>query len=187
MKKSLLLLLAACAITIGSAAAQTTSGDAGGMQGGMQGGGRMQGNPEEMAKRQTERMTQELGLSADQSAKVQQIMMARGQEMQAMRGQAGGDRDKMREQMQASRTKYDAQFKEVLTADQYTKYTTMEANRMNRGGRGPGMGGPGMDGRPVDGESIEKMKAKTDDGEKVKVKGDKVKTKADGVKMKTEN
>ncbi|MDO7853014.1 hypothetical protein [Hymenobacter convexus] len=185
MKKSLLLLLAACAITIGSAAAQTTPGD--GMQGQGGGYGRMQGNPDEMAKRQTERMTQELGLSADQSAKVQQIMLARGQEMQAMRGQAGGDRDKMREQMQASRTKYDAQFKEVLTADQYTKYTAMEANRMNRGG-GRGMGGPGgMDGRPVDGASIDKMKAKTDDGEKVKVKGDKVKTKVDDVKTKTTN
>ncbi|MBF9143369.1 periplasmic heavy metal sensor [Hymenobacter properus] len=187
MKKSLLLLLAASALTLGSAAAQTTSGDAGGMRGG--GYGRMQGSPDEMAKRQANRLTQELGLNADQTAKVQQILLARGQEMQAMRGQAGGDRDKMREQMQASRTKYDAQFKEVLTADQYTKYTSMETERMNRGGRGmggPGMGGPDS-GRPVDGESIEKMKAKTDDGEKLKVKGDKVKAKADKVKVKTDN
>lgn len=184
MKKSLLLLLAACAFTLGSAAAQTTSGDA--MQGQGGGYGRMQGNPDEMAKRQADRMTQELGLSADQSTKVQQIMLARGQEMQAMRGQAGGDRDKMREQMQASRSKYDAQFKEVLTADQYTKYTSMEANRMNRGGRGmggPGMGGPGMS----DGANIDKMKAKTDDGEKIKVKGDKVKAKAGDVKVKSDN
>ena len=140
----------------------------------------MQGTPDEMAKRQADRMTQELGLSADQSAKVQQIILARGQEMQAMRGQAGGDRDKMREQMQTSRTKYDAQFKEVLTADQYTKYTAMQSDRMNRGG-GRGMSGPG------DGATIDKMKAKTDDGEKIKVKGDKVKAKADKVKMKTDN
>lgn len=130
----------------------------------MQGRGRMQGNPEEMAKRQTQRMTQELGLNADQATKVQQIMMARSQEMQAMRGQGDGDRDKIREQMQASRTKYSAQFKEVLTADQYTKYSEMEANRMNRGG-GRGMGGPGMDGTNVD-----KMKTKTKDGDKVKIK-----------------
>ena len=182
MKKSLLLLLAACAITIGGAAAQTTSGD--GMQGQGGGYGRMQGTPDEMAKRQADRMTQELGLSADQSAKVQQIMLARGQEMQSMRGQAGGDRDKMREQMQASRTKYDAQFKEVLTADQYTKYTSMESSRMSRGG-GRGMGGPGMG--AADAATIDKMKAKTDDGDKVKVKGNKVKTKVDDVKTKTEN
>ena len=90
MKTYLLPLLAAFALTVGTAAAQTTptTSDAAGMQGQGRGYGRMQGSPEEMAKRQTERMTQELGLNADQAAKVQQIMVARGQEMQAMRGQA---------------------------------------------------------------------------------------------------
>lgn len=158
MKKSLFPLLAAFALTIGTAAAQTTTpADAGAMQG----RGRMQGNPDEMAKRQAERMTQELGLNADQTTKVQQILLARGQEMQAMRGQArdAGNRDQMREKMQTGRAKYDAQFKEVLTADQYTKYTTMQADRMNRGG------GPGLDG--VD---VKKMKAKSVDGDKIKIK-----------------
>jgi periplasmic protein CpxP/Spy len=161
MKKFLFPLLAAFALTVGTAAAQTTpSTDAGPMRD----RGRMQGNPDEMAKRQADRMTQELGLHADQTAKVQQILLARGQEMQAMRGQArdAGNRDQMREQMQANRAKYDAQFKEVLTADQYTKYTTMQADRMNRGG-GPGMGGA----------DVKKMKAKSTDGDKIKVKADK--------------
>ena len=157
MKNSLLTLLAACALTVGTAAAQTTPPDGNAMQGG--GYGRMQGNPEEMAKRQTERMTQELGLNPDQVSRVQQIQMARVQEMQAMRGQGGGDRDKMREQMQASRTKYDAQYKAVLTSDQYTKYTAMQADRMNRGG-----GGPGMD------ANVDKMKVKSTDGDKIKMK-----------------
>lgn len=179
MKVSFLTLLAAFALTIGTAAAQTTDGSR--MQGGGGGYGRMQGSPDEMAKRQTERMTKELGLNADQTAKVQQIQTARVQEMQAMRGQAGGDRDKMREQMQASRTKYDAQFKEVLTADQYTKYTSMESNRMNRGG---GMGRPGTD---APGADVDKLKAKTKDGKKIKAKEDKLKVKADGVKVKSDN
>ncbi|MBO2009433.1 Spy/CpxP family protein refolding chaperone [Hymenobacter negativus] len=179
MKSSFLTLLAAFALTIGTAAAQTSPPDGGGMQGGGGGYGRMQGSPDEMAKRQTERMTKELGLNPDQAAKVQQIQAARAQEMQAMRGQGGGDRDKMREQMQANRTKYDAQFKEVLTADQYTKYTSMESNRMNRGGGRPGMDAAGAD--------VDKLKAKTKDGEKIKAKEDKLKVKADGVKVKTEN
>jgi protein CpxP len=178
MKSSFLTLLAAFALTISTAAAQTSPPNGGGMQGGGGGYGRMQGTPEEMAKRQTERMTQELGLNADQATKVQQIQTARAQEMQAMRGQGGGDRDKMREQMQASRTKYDAQFKEVLTADQYTKYTSMQGNR------GGGMGRPGMN---APGAEVEKLKAKTKDGEKIKAKEDKLKLKADGVKVKTEN
>jgi protein CpxP len=136
--KSFLLPLLALTLTVGTAAAQTTTTQADQGTGQMQGRGygRMQGTPEEMATRQSERMTQELGLSADQTAKVQQILLTRGQEMQAMRGQArdASNRDQMRQQMQAGRAKYDAQFKEVLTADQYTKYTTMQADRM-KGGR----------------------------------------------------
>ncbi|MFC6224819.1 DUF4890 domain-containing protein [Hymenobacter artigasi] len=161
MKKFLFPLLAAFALTVGTAAAQTTTpNDAGAMQG----RGRQQGSPDEMAKRQADRMTKELGLNTDQTAKVQQIMLARDQEMQAMRGQGrdAGNRDQMREQMQAGRAKYDAQFKGVLTADQYNKYTTMQADRKNRGG-GPEMGGPDM----------KKMKAKSTDGDKIKVKTDK--------------
>ena len=157
MKKSLFALLAAFALTVGTAAAQTTTpADAGAMQD----RGRIQGSPDEIARRQTERMTQELGLNADQTAKVQQILLARGQETQAMRGQArdAGNRDQMREQMQAGRARYDAQFKEVLTADQYTKYTTMQTNRMNRGGS------PG-----VEGIDINKMKTNSVDGDKIKV------------------
>lgn len=167
MKKLLFPLLAVCALTAGTAAAQSTATRPDGAAPGAidgRGNGRMQGTPDEMAKRQAERMTQELGLTADQTAKVQQIMLARGQEMQAMRGQArdAGNRDQMREQMQASRTKYDSQFKEVLTADQYTKYTAQQADRMSRG-PGPGMPG-GMDG------NLDKMKTKSADGDKIKVK-----------------
>ena len=166
MKNHLFPLLAICALTVGTTAAQSTAtrpdGTAGAIDG--RGNGRMQGTPDEMAKRQAERMTQEFGLTAGQTAKVQQIMLARGQEMQAMRGQArdAGNRDQMREQMQASRTKYDTQFKEVLTADQYTKYTAQQADRMSRG---PGPGMPdGMDG------NLDKMKNKSADGDKVKIK-----------------
>lgn len=164
MKKFLLPLplLAAFVLTAGTAAAQASTAMSDG--GALQGRGRMQGSPDEMAKRQTERLTQELGLTTDQAPKVQQIMLARGQEMQAMRGQGDGDRDQMREQMQASRAKYDPQFRAVLTPDQYTKYTAMQTERMNRGG-----------GRGMDGANVDKMKAKTTDGEKIKVTNEKVK------------
>lgn len=161
MKKFLFPLLAVFALTVGTAAAQTTTPDAN--AGTMQGRGRMQGSPDEMAKRQAERLTKELGLTADQTTKVQAILLARTQDMQAMRGQArDGDRSQMREQMQANRAKYEAQFKEVLTPDQYTKFTALQADRMERA----------RDMRS-DGSEIKKMKAKTTDGDKVKVKADK--------------
>ncbi len=154
MKKYLFPLLAAFALTAGVANAQTTP---------QQGGGRP--SPEQMAARQSERMTKALGLSADQTTKVQQIMTARDQEMQAMRGQmqAGtATREQMRDQMMAGRTKYDGQFKAVLTPDQYTKYTAMQAERMQRGGRGMGPRG----------DSTNAMG-------KVKIKKDKMKMKAE--------
>ena len=165
MKTFLMPLLAAFALTIGTAAAQTTQTTITTTEGRGHGGkGRQQGTPEEMATRQSQRLNKELGLNADQTAKVQQILLARGQDMQAMRGQArdGGDRSQMREQMQAGHAKYDAQFKAVLTPDQYTKYTAMQADRMENA----------RDMRAGNNSDVKKRKAKTTDGDKVKVKAD---------------
>jgi len=124
MQKFLFPLVAAVALSL-SAAAQTTP---------PQGGGRPHRSPQEMAGHQTKRLSKELSLSADQSAKVEQIMASRAQEMQALRT-AGGPRP-TREQMQANRAKYDDQLKQVLTPDQFSKYTTLAANRRHHG---PGM------------------------------------------------
>lgn len=123
MKKFLLPLLAVVAMSF-SATAQTTP---------PQKGDHPRHSPQEMAGHQAKRLGKELSLSDDQSAKVQQILMARAQEMQALR--AAGSARPTREQMQANRAKYDDQLKQVLTPDQFTKYTTLAANRHH----GPGM------------------------------------------------
>jgi len=151
MKKFLLPLLA-LALSATAASAQTMPNQA---------GGRPQRTPEEMATRQTEGLTRQLGLSADQSAKVQQILLARDQEMFAMRGQlqAGtADRQQLRQQMMAGRTKYDDQLKAVLTPDQYTKMQAMQANRRQRGS----MEMP-QDGKVKAKNGKVKIKAKADD------------------------
>lgn len=122
MQKFLFPLVAAVALSL-SAAAQTTPA-----------AGRPHRSPQEMAGHQAKRLSKELSLSADQSAKVEQIMASRAQEMQALRT-AGGPRP-TREQMQANRTKYDDQLRQVLTPDQFTKYTALAANRRHHG---PGM------------------------------------------------
>lgn len=153
MKKHLFPLLAAFALTASVANAQgIPPQDAG------------RPSPEQMAARQSGRMTKELGLNADQATEVQQIMTTRDQEMQAMRGQMQGGtatREQMRDQMMAGRTKYDAQFKAVLTPDQYTKYTAMQAERMQRGlgGRGPGRDSTNAKGKVKVKEDRLKMKA----------------------------
>jgi len=149
MKKFLLPLLA-LALSATAASAQTMPDQA----------GRPRRTPEEMATRQTEGLTRQLGLSADQSAKVQQILLARDQEMLALRGQmqAGtADRKQLREQLLAGRAKYDDQLKAVLTPEQYTKMQTMQASRRQRGG----MNMP-SEGKVKAKEGKLKVKAKTD-------------------------
>lgn len=116
MKKFLLPLLAAVALSF-SAAAQTTP---------PQEGGRPRRSPQEMADHQAQRLSKELNLSADQSAKVTQLFATRTQEMQALR--TSGTRP-TREQMQANRAKYDDQLKQVLTPEQFAKYTALAASR----------------------------------------------------------
>jgi protein CpxP len=151
MKKFLLPLLA-FALSATAASAQTTPDQA---------GGRPQFTPEMMATRQTEGLTKQLGLSADQAARVQPILLARSQEMMAMRGQmqAGtADRSQMREQMMASRTKYDDQLKAILTPEQFTQMQTVQANRRQRG---PGAMPPEA-GKVKAKDGKVKIKAKTD-------------------------
>jgi len=117
MKKFLLPLLAVVAFSF-SAAAQTSPA---------QQGDHPRRSPQEMAQHQAKRLSKELSLSADQSGKVTQIMAARAQEMQAFR--AAGAARPTREQLQATRAKYDDQLKQVLTPDQFAKYTTLAARR----------------------------------------------------------
>ncbi|GAA4497840.1 hypothetical protein GCM10023172_13400 [Hymenobacter ginsengisoli] len=152
MKKFLLPLLA-LALSATAASAQTAPDQA---------GGRPRFTPEAMAARQTEGLTKELGLSADQAAKVQPILLARSQEMMAMREQmrAGtADRDQLRTQMQANRAKYDDQLKAILTPDQFAQMQTLEANRRQRGG--PGAMQP-QDGKVKEKDGKVKIKTKTD-------------------------
>lgn len=160
MKKFLFPLLTVFALTVSTAAAQTTMPDANTMQ---DSDGRMQSSPDEMAKRQAGHLTKELGLTAGQTTKMQAILLARTQKMQALRGQArgGGNRGQLREQVPAGRAMYDAQFREVLTPDQYIKFTALHADRKERGGM---HGGSDTD--------VNKMKVKTTDGDKIKVKAD---------------
>jgi Spy/CpxP family protein refolding chaperone len=125
--KKLLFPLLALALSIGTASAQDERP------------GRERPNPEEQAARQSERLTKELGLSADQAARIKEIDLERAKEMQAGRGQGkpSGSRNEMEAKMQADRSKYDARYKEVLTADQYAKYSQLAASRPGPGGKGP--------------------------------------------------
>jgi len=147
MKKFLLPLLA---LALSATAASAQAGPP-------QEGGRR--TPEEMAARQTQGLTKQLGLSAEQAAKVQPILLARDQDMLAMRGQlqAGtADRSQLHAQMQANRTKYEDQLKAILTPDQFAKMQDLQASRRQRGAEMM------PDGKVKAKDGKVKIKAKTD-------------------------
>jgi protein CpxP len=137
--KKMLALLAAVALTAGAASAQTTTTTStaptnheGHM--GQRGQGRMNMTPEQRADMQAQRLTKQLGLSADQTTQVRAIALAEAQEMKTMREQATASTDRKAgmEQMKATRDKYDAQLKAVLTPDQATKYAQMRDHKMDK-------------------------------------------------------
>ncbi|MBL8000366.1 MAG: hypothetical protein JNL05_00270 [Flavobacteriales bacterium] len=90
--------------------------------------GKEQKTPEERAKRHTERMTQELGLTAEQSAKVGDINL-RYVDVLADLKASGQDKEVMKEQGKALRDKRDEELKLVLTAEQYSKMMTLREQK----------------------------------------------------------
>ena len=89
----------------------------------------------------------EIGLDDDQKSKVEAIVENQLTESQALRG---GPREGMREKYTALRAKFDAQFQEVLNAEQFEAYKKARdaARSQWGGGRGGKGGGPG---RPPEG------------------------------------
>ena len=76
--------------------------------------------PAMKADHKAAKMAKELGLNADQEAKVEQIMLAENTEMKALHNQAAGSHG-MSPAMKTARAKYDGQLKAVLTPAQYAK------------------------------------------------------------------
>ena len=135
--KKIILAMAMSVIATGAISATPTAALL--QQGPGQGQRQGQGTPEERAGRMTEMMTKQLALSADQSSKIKPILLARATEQSQMRQKfQGGDRKVAMEEFKKLNEKYNAQIKAVLTAEQYTKYETSQAQR--GGGQRQGQG-----------------------------------------------
>lgn len=91
----------------------------------------------------------ELGLSAEQMAKVEKIFAAQAEKRRGMFQEArqDGDRAAMREAMQAMQVETEKELATVLTDEQMVKYREVAAQTRGgmagrAGGRGPGAGRP---------------------------------------------
>ncbi len=98
-------------------------------------------NPEDMAKRQTEQIKEAVGLNSDQEKKVYDLSLEMSKKMRTMfQENQGGDREAMREKMTTLRGEQNKKMKEILTADQWSKYEKYLEDRRSRFGGGPGGG-----------------------------------------------
>ena len=99
-------------------------------------GDRGQGfTPEERAEQQTVMMTEKLSLSEAQAARVKEVNLKYALKMKEARdANADGDREVMREKMQAMRLDQDAELKTYLTEEQWAQWEKVrEEMRGNRG------------------------------------------------------
>ncbi|RTQ46331.1 hypothetical protein EJV47_22675 [Hymenobacter gummosus] len=135
MKKMLFLLLAA-GLSFSTAQAQTSPAADNAYQDRPGGMGRgQQRTPEQRADMQTQRLTTQLGLSAEQQPKVREIFLGQANRMETLRGQGpGADRQAMMQQMKDARTSADEQLKGVLSAEQFAKYQQLREDRLERAG-----------------------------------------------------
>ncbi len=97
---------------------------------------------EEMQKRQLVQMKEALTLTGDQVEKVKVINEEAGKKYRAIfeKREPGQDLSAMREKMTEIRKEQNKKLKEVLTEEQYKKWTKIQEermqNRQNRGGNG---------------------------------------------------
>jgi len=110
--------------------------------GGGMGGGNF--DPAAFVDRQMEELKSGLELSDDQEKQVREIITTGFETMRKAREgmqDGGGDREAMREKMQQMREEQTEKIKAVLSAEQFTKYEQIQAERRERMRQGGGGGG----------------------------------------------
>lgn len=138
--KKLLLLLATAAATTPASFAQTPATPPAPAA--------AQQPADQLAERRAQYLAKELGLSADQQAKLQPVLLAQRQELQTLRSQVqtGGRRLGMGQDLKASQARYDAQIKGILTPEQYARFSQLKDEQRDklreRRAAGPGLGTP---------------------------------------------
>lgn len=104
------------------------------------------GTPEEMAKRQTERLTTDLKLTAEQVPQVEAINLSMAKERTELMEKAGGDFGAIQDDMQKLNEKTTEALSKILTSEQLETYKQSSQRRPGGGGGFGGTGGGG--GRP---------------------------------------
>ena len=141
MKKTLFLLAALALTTAGTSFAQTaptkmppvraTGSDA--KQTARHFDKKGPKDPAKMADHKAGKMAKELGLNADQEAKVEQLLLARQQESAALKTKYAADKKAGHAEMKAAHDRYEAQLKTILTPEQFAKMDKLKAEHHGHG------------------------------------------------------
>ena len=93
-----------------------------------------QNTPDQLIDRRSQYLAKELGLNADQQARLQPILLAQRQQLQALREQrtTGGRRLGTAQDLKAAQAKFDEQFKAVFTSEQYARFNQMQAEQRDK-------------------------------------------------------
>lgn len=85
------------------------------------------------ADRKAGKMAKELGLNADQEARVEKLLVARKQEEAALKAKYATDKKAGRADMKAAHDRYETALKAILTPEQFTKMSQMKAEHHGHG------------------------------------------------------
>jgi protein CpxP len=88
-----------------------------------------------------ERMTKDLELTDDQKPKVKEVLEESQKKMQDLRNDSSSDPSSRGEKRTEIMKEQDKKLKDILTADQYTKYEKMRDEMRKKGGPGGGPDG----------------------------------------------
>ena len=95
-------------------------------------------DPKERAKKSTEQMSERLGLTEDQTKKVEVINLDAADKMSDAFASASGDREAMRAVMTDINKEKDKKLKAVLTEDQWKEYEKMVTEQRQQRSQGNG-------------------------------------------------
>ena len=88
--------------------------------------------PEERATMHSKKLSQQLGLNADQEKSVYSACLQRAQQQEADKAKYQGDREAMKNARKQNNDTFDASISKVLTADQKTKYEQVKQEEKDK-------------------------------------------------------
>ena len=111
-------------------------------------------NPEERVDHKVNRLTEDLQLTNEQQAQVRALLTAQAAnrpEKGAFKDLTDAEKAAAKEQRKAAKADFDASMQNILSADQYSAYSTAKQEKGGKGKRGKGANGKGNRGKGANG------------------------------------